>query len=390
MAACAAAQKQDLRDVERVMKRERSSLVHFDLITRSEIDPQHAVVLVRATPGSNTTVVFGLYAVEGPENRVKLALDILPGVDSLPTLELATPTAAYVHYYSDYGMYAGSVKYFYDLVVCKPPIKMPYHMVGLTTMTPFNESLLYNAAGAGSGTVASDLLITLNRHTPGTYKIDPAPPRATLPPVDPKVYRIGGQKITVDNVMHPGQLRHPSVIRVGAQSYPVPEPTKEFFHKMRRGKPAPRSIEIDIGPSTTEDARVWFANSFYDGEGVSGVGAIGSFDVATRKYEMRYLPEIAPWSGSAILLDGDDLWIGLMGRPEGADYGGGLLRFNTKSGDVTKYAVKDYIHTLDAVDGAIYCGTSNGLYMVKGDKLTQLRFEPNAHGKLVQVTLDVR
>jgi hypothetical protein len=117
---------------------------------------------------------------------------------------------------------------------------------------------------------------------------------------------------------------------------------------------------------------------------------VGVFDIPTRQYDMRYLPEIAPWSGSAILLDDGDLWIGLMRRPEGNDYGAGLLRYNTATGAPTKYAVADYIHTIDRLGDTIYCGTSHGLYTVRGNQVTQLRFEPDDTGKLIMVQRAVR
>jgi hypothetical protein len=105
---------------------------------------------------------------------------------------------------------------------------------------------------------------------------------------------------------------------------------------------------------------------------------------------MRYLPEIAPWSGSAILLDDGNLWIGLMSRPEGAEYGAGLLRYNITTGAVTKYPVADYIHTIDRLGDTLYCGTSHGLYTVRGNKVTQFRFEPDDKGKLIMVPREVR
>lgn len=107
--------------------------------------------------------------------------------------------------------------------------------------------------------------------------------------------------------------------------------------------------------------------------------------VVEAKYEMLYPPEIAPWSGSAILLDGTDLWIGLTRRPGGASVPGGLLRFNIRNGVVRKYSVADYIYTLDAIGGTLYCGTSNGLATVRGDLVTAFRFEPDANGKNVMV-----
>jgi hypothetical protein len=159
---------------------------------------------------------------------------------------------------------------------------------------------------------------------------------------------------------------------------------------MLPGKRPPLEIWSDIGPFALSGTKVWFASTFYDGEGVSGVGAIGAFDIPARKYQMRYLPEIAGWSGSAILLDGDDLWIGLMRRPEGAGYGGGLLRYNTKTGSARKYAFPDVIYTVDRLGDALYCGTSHGLYIVRDDKVAHLRFEPDGKEKLIMVAREVR
>jgi hypothetical protein len=85
-------------------------------------------------------------------------------------------------------------------------------------------------------------------------------------------------------------------------------------------------------------------------------------------------------------MDGPELWVGLMRRPEGSDYGGGLLKYDTRSGAVTKYPVNDYIHTLDRMGDTLYCGTSHGLYTIREGKITQLRFEPDENGKLVMIT----
>jgi hypothetical protein len=97
---------------------------------------------------------------------------------------------------------------------------------------------------------------------------------------------------------------------------------------------------------------------------------------------MRYLPEIAPWSGSAIRFDGENLWVGLMRQPEGAAYGGGLLRYNPRTGAAAKVKIPDYIYTIDRLGDTIYCGTANGLYLVRGGEVTQMRFEPDAAGKI--------
>ena len=221
----------------------------------------------------------------------------------------------------------------------------------------------------------------------------PAPPDSAAEP-EP-LATADGQSVLVENKTPPGQPHRPSGIYVigksgSRQYYPAPIPTMALDRKLLPDKQAPGEIEGDIGPFVLDGHKIWFASTFYDGEGVSGVGAVGSFDISTRRYEMRYLPEIAPWSGSAILLDGAGLWIGLMRRPEGAEYGAGLLRYNITTGAVATYPVADYIHTIDRLGDTVYCGTSHGLYTVRGNQVTQLRFEPDDQGKLVMVPREVR
>jgi hypothetical protein len=140
-------------------------------------------------------------------------------------------------------------------------------------------------------------------------------------------------------------------------------------------------VEIDIGPWTADAWRIWFANTFYDGEGFSGIGAIGSFNFASRRYTMRYLPFIAPWSGSAILLDDVVLWIGLMRRGEDAATSGGLLRYDLRDGSTRRYRFSDVVSTIDRAGETIYCGTSDGFYALRGASVRHFRFEPDRNGR---------
>ena len=48
------------------------------------------------------------------------------------------------------------------------------------------------------------------------------------------------------------------------------------------------------------------------------------------------------------------------------------------------------IYTIDRLGDALYCGTSNGIYIVRDDILTQLRFEPDAEGRLIMIPREVR
>ena len=92
----------------------------------------------------------------------------------------------------------------------------------------------------------------------------------------------------VENKTPPGQPSQPSGMNVIGKSareqyYPVPISTMALYREVFPDKPAGGEIENDIGAFVLDGNKIWFANTFYDAEGVSGVGAIGSFDISTRK-----------------------------------------------------------------------------------------------------------
>ena len=358
------------------------------------LDATHMVVL------GQTAEETRLFVISNETNQELLQLDAFPTtqVAASPRLEVIAPNSAYLHFYSDYGIYYGSIKYIFDLSGSKPPVKIRYGMLALTSVVRRNDKLDYSASFNQPGQVFQDgwheqhAAIIVEPRDAGlpAYQIvegafppeqSTSEPRAMTAP--------GGEVVIVQNTTPPGQPDRPSTIFVNNKPYPAPIPTIDFYRQTLPQKQAPAEMESDIGPFVQSGDKLWFATTFYDGEGVSGIGAIGTFDIATRKYQMSYLPEITPWSGSAILLDGDNLWIGLKRRPEGAEIGGGLLRYNMRAGAVNAFGIPDVIFTIDRAGDAIYCGTSHGLYMLRGDQITQLRFEPNESGQLVMIQRDV-
>jgi hypothetical protein len=72
-----------------------------------------------------------------------------------------------------------------------------------------------------------------------------------------------------------------------------------------------------------------------------------------------------------------------MHQGEGAANGGGLLRYNTRTGVVTKIALTGYIFTIDRVGDTVYCGTEDGVYLVKGGRVRHLSFLPDRGRKMV-------
>jgi hypothetical protein len=140
-------------------------------------------------------------------------------------------------------------------------------------------------------------------------------------------------------------------------------------------------IDESAGPMQLAGNRVWFGKTFYDGEGSTGVGAIGAFDRATRQFTFISPPELVKWSVSALLVEGDAIWAGLMRRPEGAEYSGGLLRYDLAAKTSSVISVKEVILTILRAGDALYLGSSNGVYVLRGGKPVHYVLEPAPDGR---------
>jgi hypothetical protein len=97
--------------------------------------------------------------------------------------------------------------------------------------------------------------------------------------------------------------------------YPLPQSDAGTWKRLRRedeenfGVPptaATYQRQEVIGSYQVEGSRVWFGNQYYDGEGDTGVGAFGYFDMDTRQYQLFSPVEIARWEISALLVERRD------------------------------------------------------------------------------------
>jgi peptidyl-prolyl cis-trans isomerase A (cyclophilin A) len=141
-------------------------------------------------------------------------------------------------------------------------------------------------------------------------------------------------------------------------------------------------IAEGIGPRQERNGLLYFAKTFPDGEGTTGVGDIGMFDPQTRRYTFLQVPEMAPWSGASILVTDAAIWVGLKRRPEGAEYGGGLLRYDRASRQARVLAIPSIVTTLTEVaPGVTVAGTASaGAFVLEGDRVTQIQFVPQTGG----------
>lgn len=192
------------------------------------------------------------------------------------------------------------------------------------------------------------------------------------------VYRRGGTHYEVRAEENEITLRSAGDVA----EYPLPRADYDLFARLRPervddGYTREHSfIEETLGPSHLRGSRLWFGYDFYDGEGVSGVGGIGYFDLARRRYEIKRLPEVIGWSVSAILADRDAVWAGRYRRPEGAAYPGGLIRYRLPNGPVDEIEVPKIINSIARWGRYIACGTRDGAYLVRDD------------GTLIRITWD--
>ena len=141
-------------------------------------------------------------------------------------------------------------------------------------------------------------------------------------------------------------------------------------------------IEDSIGPWQQEDGRIWFGKTFYDGEGSTGVGGFGYFDMNERRLHMFAPPEIADWSVSAINVGPDAAWMALGQNGEYGGSSGGLLRYDRQSGALRRLGFPDIGVRLIRVGGKILAATDFGLAVVEGDVVKRYFIDRTTDGRL--------
>jgi hypothetical protein len=176
--------------------------------------------------------------------------------------------------------------------------------------------------------------------------------------------------------------------------HPMPTSTYSDFasarpERVKDGYDSTSGIGETIGPLQVDSSRIWFGKSFYDGEGESGVGGVGYFDTSNSTYTFLKIPELAPWSGSALLVKDQTVWMGLVGHPEGADYSGGLLRHDLRTGITRKIPINEVIQRIKPWNGKIYLVTGGGAWVIEGDGVvTRFLVEPDLNGEPMLIRVE--
>jgi hypothetical protein len=146
-----------------------------------------------------------------------------------------------------------------------------------------------------------------------------------------------------------------------------------------------REVSERIGPSQQVGPRIWAGKTFFDQGGSIGVGDIGYIDPSKKDWVFLHIPQMADWSTSALLVETDTIWAGLVRTGEGVPLSGGLLRYDRASHEAQVIPVAGVIDRILRVAKQIYCGTSGGFAIVDQSTAREFQFDPQLDGSYLVV-----
>jgi hypothetical protein len=185
--------------------------------------------------------------------------------------------------------------------------------------------------------------------------------------------------IYIENDKAPVPAAVPSLPRTTYDQFAAARPGRVKNGYVRAGT----ELHDSVGCWQQEDGRIWFGKSFYDGEGSTGVGGFGYFDLNERRLHMFAPREIADWSVSAIDVGPDAVWMALVMNGEYGGSSGGLLRYDRQSGVVRRIELRDIAVRLIRVGGKILAATDFGIAVVEGNGVKRYFVDRTADGRLL-------
>jgi hypothetical protein len=136
-----------------------------------------------------------------------------------------------------------------------------------------------------------------------------------------------------------------------------------------------------IGPWKLEGDRLWFGKTFYDGEGITGVGGFGYFDGRSGAYRMFDLPEMAGWSVYALDVDAGSVWMALASFGEYGGPSGGVLRFDRQGESIRRLELPDIARDCRILRDRVVFATEFGMAIVEGDRVSRYFVDRTTDGR---------
>lgn len=181
-----------------------------------------------------------------------------------------------------------------------------------------------------------------------------------------------------------GMRSHGVIETLGANQtkfYPLPQSTAQEYIRLR-----PEDLRLNpftatanhydrqevIGPYQIEGGKLWFGNSYYDGEGMRGVGAFGYFDTATRSYKLFSPPEVARYEISAILVEPDRVWVALDEFIEDlSTVPGGLVRWNRSTHKIQRFTLEFVVDSIRVEGDSVRLNTRYGWALFRDGEISR-------------------
>jgi hypothetical protein len=372
-----------------LFKQADAGLAHFVLLQRAEVTEELDLVIVigspKALPIEQTQWTWwgeerkiGLFLQEKARPERVYSLGMKSGFpDCAARIERVTATDSVISCQGEKSERYPNQKWVYDVRAKSLLRQFSYQPFAMYRSFP-------NANGAVF--VGSDR----QRLVAVEYKADREPAFRVLSEADARPWidrvhiSVGTEGIEARRVIYIENDKAPPPAAIP----PLPRTTYDQFAaaRPRRVKDgyvrAGTEIQDSIGPWQQEDGRIWFGKNFYDGEGSTGVGGFGYFDMNERRLHMFEPPEIADWSVSAIDVGSDAAWMALVQNGEYGGSSGGLLRYDRLSGALRRFEFPDIGVRLIRAGGTILAATDFGLAVVEGDRVKRYFIDRTTDGQL--------
>ena len=352
-------------------------IAHFETFLRKDLDGTHSLLLVlgsqrpslqwlRWSPGDT----IGLFLIKNSDPDLVWDLAIASSNDDfhLEVECVSSNSVVWSRTIGDYGMPSDSIKTYFDISSKKVLRRFEFSPIGARRILAIDGNLYFSLF---TSTIPSARWAEA--------------PFARLVRDEPVLVT---RSETRELLSLFAEASNTDIQRYHHELQALPQSSLMDFARARtdiaqstRGS-AQVELNEEIGPSQLVGDRLWFGKTFYDGEGLSGVGGFGYFDPQEQSFVEFSPPEIWQWSASALLVEDGVVWIGRFRRPEGASYSGGLLRYDLKEGEVSEFDVGEIIRQIKRWGGKLYIASDGGIYVMDElGRIDRYVFEPALGGE---------
>jgi hypothetical protein len=177
--------------------------------------------------------------------------------------------------------------------------------------------------------------------------------------------------------------------------HPLPQSTFAQFAAARPGRvrdgyrESVTMFDEQIGPWQIAEDKLWFGKTFYDSEGMTGIGGFGYFDPLAAAYRLWSPLELADWSVSAIQVERDAVWLALVRNGEYGGTSGGILRFDRRIETVQRFDTPDLVFAFFRAGDRLLAATDFGIGLIEDGRVRRFFVDQTTDGRL-QVSEAVR